>query len=101
MTLAHLLRALEARVTREAHPDDRAAIRADCTARLGELATLAMQVESPSSTPALAADPVPVHALADSFSLPASKATASDLMAMWMKRGADASAMLALLMRKK
>lgn len=108
MTVCHLLRAIEARVLSDGSADssEKDMIRKDCTARIGELATLAMKFEKPTTiginNTLLTADPPrSSSSILSNFSLRTPNATASNIMSLWMSRGTDASTMLAHLLKGK
>lgn len=120
-----LLQALEAAALRAADAagstlskDDQTAIKRDCTARMGELVTLAMQMDSaPPVAPlsasastaavqsplealqrAAAAAPRPSNAQTHCFSMPSVGVSSRAMMGAWMGRGADATALLSKLL---
>ena len=103
-TLAYLLLAIEQAVLAKVPADNHAAIRKDCTARLGELATIGMRLSDQpaadvsSSSPAIYGDIVPSGSLPSWFTLPSPNSSSSTLMSMWMKRGTDAASLLAKMM---
>ena len=120
-----LLQALEAAALRATDAagstlskDDQTAIKRDCTARMGELVTLAMQMDSSPPAAALyasastaaaqsplealqraaAAAPRPSNAQAHCFSMPSVGVSSRAMMGAWMARGADAAALLSKLL---